>query len=214
MSATPTGIGFDRLPGAVRVLLDEAANNVAAAAGGLADLADLAEDPARDRELRGVLDQQVSDGRRIGHDLRRELAARRTIGPARGDLLLFAQSIEVVLDSIDDATHHLTLFADAVRPEDLRRLAGVVRDIVRVTGQVARRVDERPADIALLGERADELRAEARGAVREIRTRAVAVPDDPLIVLRRDLLLGRLEAPIDASMQTVRRAALLATNKT
>lgn len=190
MSAGTLSVGFAEVPAVVRALLDEALTNVAAAATALEALA-----VAPDRHaLRDEIARRETEGDRITHDLQHEVARRFTGAVDRIDVLRLAQSIDDILDAVDEAAAQIARDAAALDDDELRLLGSAGRDLVRSTTRAVAAAMTRRESQEVLQARAHELRDETAQRLRRARQHAVERAGDPLRALRAGELLRRLEA--------------------
>jgi uncharacterized protein Yka (UPF0111/DUF47 family) len=200
-SAPP--IGFDRLPGELRRLLDDAATVLASAASVFYKAIDERRPVALD-ELEGL----GRDGDRIVEDIGRQLRGGRVSSRDRARLLGLSKSLDASLDALVDVAHAAT-GCDCGPPG--RALAAVVRDATRGASQALRRVAAHSMEPTASG--MADLEREGRRIQRQALAEVTLEGEDPLAAIRRKTCLeqlGRaLELVLDAADAAERTRAAL-----
>jgi uncharacterized protein Yka (UPF0111/DUF47 family) len=126
-------IALARLPGELRQLLEQGADNAVGAAVDLESL--IGNGPS---ELAGQIELREQDGDRITHALVGALLNHRLTGQDRGRLLALSHAIDDVVDAVDASAREATRCDCG---SQARMLAGVVRDAARAAARAIKLLD-------------------------------------------------------------------------
>ena len=192
MTSAPT-IGLARLPHGVRRLLDDAADNAAAAAIVFEHLTHTRDPSALDE-----LERLELEGDRITRDLIHALRNSRLASDERGRLLALAQAVDDTIDALENAGRE-ALHCDC--GNHTRPIAGVIRDVVRTQ---ARAVHQLTAQIALDDDMTGGLPAEGRRVLRRALAEASNADGEPLLAIRRTSCIKQFERSFTASVRAVK----------
>lgn len=202
MSGTPV-IGLGRVPAAVALLLEEAADNAAEAAARLVQL--MNSDPQR---LADELERREQDGDRITHDLARALRNRRVAARERGSLRQLGEALDDVVDAVQSAGMEAGRCDCGPRAS---QVAQVLRDMSRGNARAVRllqgRAEERQAEL----ERVRELGREGERLLRAAAAEAVLGQTDPLCAIARRGCVEQLRRATGAARQVAMAAERSAT---
>lgn len=181
-------IGLARLPRALRDLLNEQARTVSAAAP---TLEALTRDPSRASAVTEIV-RLEGEGDRVTHEIQHALPTARIASPERGELLHLTQTLDDIVDLIEDVAHELPQLTDSLPREQLARIGATLKDLVRTTRTAAERIEQPPTAREHLHARAHELANELRVELRAAHHTLVETHDDVLSNVRAAALLRRL----------------------
>jgi predicted phosphate transport protein (TIGR00153 family) len=158
--------------------------------------------PAR-RQLQRDIRNFEHDGDRITHDVVSQLERSFILPFDRQDGHQLAVAIDDVLDYIDEAAEHMVIYKVGTPLEQVVTLATLIREC---TGELVAETRSlgQPRRLGTGTRRIDQLEHEADRTLRSALASLFDREVDPLVVLRWNDILARLENAIDSCNQAAR----------